>query len=100
MSHQIVINIPTGHCAGPDPTRELLERIMSTLQELEAKVASQTEQLSALRAYVTSIETQVRDLASGEVLSATVQAKVDALVNAIDANNAAIVAAGDGDLTT
>lgn len=96
----IVINVPDGCHTGPDKTRELLERIMSTLQDLEAKVSAQTEQIGALRAYVTSIETQVRDLASGEVLSETVQARVDALVATIDANSAGIAAAGDGDITT
>ena len=49
---------------------------------------------------MTGIETQVRDLASGTVLSADVQAKVDAIVASIDANSAAIAAAGDGDITT
>lgn len=96
----IVINVPDGCCTGPDPTRVLLERIMSSLDDLNAKVAAQGEQIAALRTYVTGLETSVRDLGSGEVLSATVQAKVDAIIAAIDANAAALVAAGDGNIET
>ena len=73
---------------------------MASLDELNAKVTAQGETIAALRTYVTGIETAVRDLSSGEVLSATVQAKVDALVAAIDANQAGLVAAGDGDIAT
>lgn len=97
------LNIHVHEC-GPAPGHRslyaLLENIMATLQDLQTKVDAQSAQLAALRTYVTDIETQVRDLASGEVLSATVQAKVDALVASIDANSAAIAAAGDGDITT
>lgn len=73
---------------------------MSSLDELNAKVTAQGETIAALRTYVTGIETAVRDLSSGEVLSATVQGKVDALVAMIDANQAGLVAAGDGDIAT
>jgi hypothetical protein len=97
------LNIHVHEC-GPAPGQHslyaLLENIMATLQDLQTKVDAQSAQLAALRTYVTGIETQVRALASGEVLSATVQAKVDALVASIDANSAAIAAAGDGDITT
>lgn len=97
------LNIHVHDCA-PTPGRpslyDLLENVMATLQDLQTKVDEQGAQLAALRTYVTGIETQVRDLASGEVLSATVQAKVDALVASIDANSAAIAAAGDGDIAT
>jgi hypothetical protein len=78
----------------------MLEKIMASLQELNDKVTAQGETIAALRTYVTGIETAVRDLSSGEVLSATVQAKVDAIVAAIDANQAGLVAAGDGDIAT
>ena len=73
---------------------------MSSLDELNAKVTAQGETIAALRTYVTGIETAVRDLSSGEVLSATVQGKVDALVAMIDANQVGLVAAGDGDIAT
>ena len=96
----INIHVPDGCCAEPDPIRFILERIMSTLEELSAKITAQGETIAALRTYVTGIETAVRDLSSGEVLSATVQAKVDAIVAAIDANQAGLVAAGDGDIAT
>ena len=97
------LNIHVHECEpapGPRSLYVLLENIMATLQELQDKVDAQSTQLADLRTYVTGIETQVRALASGEVLSATVQAKVDALVASIDANSAAIAAAGDGDITT
>lgn len=97
------LNIHVHEC-GPTPGHHslyvLLENIMATLQELQDKVDAQSGQLADLRTYVTGIETQVRDLASGTVLSADVQAKVDAIVASIDANSAAIAAAGDGDLAT
>ena len=96
----INIHVPDGCCAEPEPIRFILERIMSTLEELSAKITAQGETIAALRTYVTGIETAVRDLSSGEVLSATVQAKVDAIVAAIDANQAGLVAAGDGDIAT
>ena len=73
---------------------------MSTLEELQAKADAQGEQLVALRAYVTEIETAVRDLASGAVLSTVVQDRINAVVAKIDANNAAIAAAGDRDINT
>ena len=73
---------------------------MSTLEELQAKVDAQTEQLAALRTYVTGIEIAVRDLSSGQVLSTVVQDRINAIVAKIDANNAEIAAAGDGDVTT
>lgn len=73
---------------------------MSTLEELNAKITAQGETIASLRTYVTGIETAVRDLSSGEVLSATVQGKVDALVAMIDANQVGLVAAGDGDIAT
>jgi len=96
----INIHVPNGCCAEPEPIRFILERIMASLDELNAKVTAQGETIAALRTYVTGIETAVRDLSSGEVLSATVQAKVDAIVAAIDANQAGLVAAGDGDIAT
>lgn len=96
----INIHVPDGCCAEPEPIRFILERIMASLDELNAKVTAQGETIAALRAYVTGIETAVRDLSSGEVLSATVQAKVDAIVAAIDANQAGLTAAGDGDIAT
>lgn len=96
----INIHVPDGCCTEPDPIRAMLEKIMSTLEELSAKITAQGATIVALRAYVTGIETAVRDLSSGEVLSATVQAKVDALVAAIDANQAGLTAAGDGDIAT
>lgn len=73
---------------------------MSTLEELQAKVDSQTEQVTALRAYVTEIEIAVRDLSSGQVLSTVVQERINAIVAKIDANNAEIAAAGDRDIAT
>ena len=73
---------------------------MSTLEELQAKVDSQTEQVTALRAYVTEIEIAVRDLSSGQVLSTVVQERINAIVAKIDANNAALAAAGDRDIET
>lgn len=93
---------------------ERFDRIMTTLQELNDKVdaqtaalADQSAALAATRAYVSGIETAVRDLQNGTVLSAEVQTKVDAIVAAIDANAAAlaantagVVATGDGDLAT
>lgn len=96
----INIHVPDGCCTEPDPIRAILEKIMSTLEELSAKITAQGETIAALRTYVTGIETAVRDLSSGEVLSATVQAKVDAIVAAIDANQAGLTAAGDGDIAT
>ena len=96
----ISIHVPDGCCAEPDPIRLMLEKIMSTLQELSDKVTAQGETIAALRTYVTGIETAVRNLSSGEVLSATVQAKVDAIVAAIDANQVGLAAAGDGDIAT
>lgn len=97
---QLTINCP-GSCPGqPDPVVQLLERIMSTLEELQAKVDSQTEQVTALRAYVTEIEIAVRDLSSGQVLSTVVQERINAIVAKIDANNAEIAAAGDRDIAT
>lgn len=73
---------------------------MSTLDELQAKVDDQTAQLVSLRAYVTEIETAVRDLSTGVVLSTVVQDRVNAITAKIDANNAAIAAAGDRDINT
>ena len=96
----INIHVPDGCCAEPEPIRFILERIMASLDELNAKVTAQGETIAALRTYVTGIETAVRDLSSGEVLSATVQGKVDALVAMIDANQAGLVDAGDGDIAT
>lgn len=114
MTTTIHIHVPEGCSAEPDPIRVLLERIMSSLQVLEEKVAEQGAQLlaqgetiTALRTYVTGIETAVRDLSSGEVLSATMQGRVDALVAKIDANAALVAAnqaglqaASDGDIDT
>jgi hypothetical protein len=110
----IHIHVPDGCSAEPDPIRVMLEKIMSSLQDLEQKVAAQTAQLAAqgetiaaLRVYVTGIETAVRDLASGEVLSGTMQTRVDNLVAMVDANAAKVAenkagldAAADGDLNT
>lgn len=73
---------------------------MSTLDELQAKADAQGEQLVSLRAYVTEIETAVRDLASGVVLSTVVQERINAITAKIDANNAEIAAAGDRDIAT
>lgn len=73
---------------------------MSTLDELQAKADAQGEQLVALRAYVTEIETAVRDLSTGVVLSTVVQERINAITAKIDANNAEIAAAGDRDLAT
>jgi hypothetical protein len=96
----INIHVPDGCCAEPEPIRTILEKIMASLDDLTAKVTAQGETINALRTYVTGIETAVRNLSSGEVLSATVQAKVDAIVAAIDANQVGLVAAGDGDIAT
>ena len=96
----ISIHVPDGCCAEPDPIRLMLEKIMASLDELNAKVTAQGETIAALRTYVTGIETAVKNLSSGEVLSATVQAKVDAIVAAIDANQVGLAAAGDGDIAT
>ena len=73
---------------------------MSTLDELQAKADAQGEQLVSLRAYATEIETAVRDLASGVVLSTVVQERINAITAKIDANNAEIAAAGDRDIAT
>jgi hypothetical protein len=96
----ISIHVPDGCCAEPDPIRIMLEKIMASLDDLTAKITVQGETIAALRTYVTGIETAVRNLSSGEVLSATVQAKVDAIVAAIDANQVGLMAAGDGDIAT
>ena len=54
----------------------------------------------SLRAYVTEIETAVRDLSTGVVLSTVVQERINAITAKIDANNAEIAAAGDRDIAT
>lgn len=73
---------------------------MSTLDELQAKADAQGEQLVSLRAYVTEIETAVRDLSTGVALSTVVQERINAITAKIDANNAEIAAAGDRDIAT
>jgi len=84
-----------------------LQELTDKVNELGAKVGEQTALITQVRTYVSGIEAQVRDLSTGEVLSATVQAKVDALAEsvaaasaAIGTNAAALAAAGDGDINT
>lgn len=46
----INIHVPDGCCTEPDPIRVMLEKIMSTLEELSAKITAQGATIAALRA--------------------------------------------------
>jgi hypothetical protein len=65
------------------------------LDEVLADVASESTKLDSLMAFIAGLEQQVKDALAGAGLSPAVQAKVDAVFDAVEANKAKVQAALD-----
>jgi hypothetical protein len=64
--------------------------IMSTLDDDLAAVEAQSTRLDSINALIVSVKQQLADALSGTTLPPGVQAKVDAVFNALHANDAKI----------
>lgn len=72
-----------------------LERIMHTLDEVLADVTEEGTKIDSLTVFVAGLKQQIADALSGVKLPPAVQAKVDAVFDAVEANKAKVVAAMD-----
>lgn len=78
--------------ADPDLHRKV-DLIMATLDEVLADVTAETTQLDSLSTLIAGLQKQLADALAGTTLPADVQAKVDAIFAAAEANKAKIAAA-------
>ena len=70
-----------------------IEKMARTLDEVLADVTDEGTQIDSLVTLVNGIEQQLKDALSGTTLPPAVQAKVDAVFDAVEANKSKVVAA-------
>lgn len=67
-----------------------LEIIMATLDEVLAEVTDETSRLASMNKLISGLEQQLADALAGTTLPTAVQAKVDAVFTALQANKGQI----------
>ena len=81
------------HRDGDEAILLALESIMHTLDEVLAEVTKETDEAASITALINGLRQQIADALAGQTIPPPLQAKVDAIFAAAQANNAALVQA-------
>lgn len=71
---------------------------MATLDEVLASVADESTKIDSLSTFIAGLKQQIADALAGVTLPPAVQAKVDAVFTAVEANKAKVVTAMDANV--
>jgi hypothetical protein len=75
-----------------------LERIMHTLDDVLADVAEESSKIDSLTVFIAGLKQQIADALAGVTLPPAVQAKVDAVFDAVEVNKGKVVTAMDANV--